>query len=279
MRAVHRLCIIIYTKAFALQLRKNHGKTSTGVAEKCLTKQCWTRFVWSTWWPFYGWPWLACWPSPTLTCASGDVSQPSVRYLPSCLTKGLPHQPTLSRNSRIGIWCGRQRMGLPSPRESTCYWCATTHWSTLSYYLWGSPAHCSVNGATHQLWWPILIGNLSHTASKFCPSQSSQSSNGEDKSGPNRTAKSLTLTQHILATDLLRCKSIQELWRETAHRRGFPRCSQGISHRVGSPQAHCLQLSCLPGENHIILPARLDVRSIITSGYFLPTWLVWCRGD
>ena len=80
----------IYTPAFALQLRKNHGKTSVGVAEKRLTEQCWPRFVWSTWWPFYGRHRPACWPSPTLSCASGDLGQPSVRYLPSCRTKGFP---------------------------------------------------------------------------------------------------------------------------------------------------------------------------------------------
>jgi hypothetical protein len=46
----------IYTPAFALQLRKNHGKTSVVVAEKRLTEDCWARFVWSTWWPFHGRP-------------------------------------------------------------------------------------------------------------------------------------------------------------------------------------------------------------------------------
>ena len=59
MRAVPRLCIIIYTPAFALQLRKNYGKTSVMVAEKCLTAQCWARFVQSSCGRFMGcldWP-------------------------------------------------------------------------------------------------------------------------------------------------------------------------------------------------------------------------------
>jgi hypothetical protein len=80
----------IYTPAFALQLSKNHGKTSVGVAEKHLTEQCWIRFVWSTWWTFYGRHRPVCWPSPTLSCASGDLGQSSARYLPSCWTKGFP---------------------------------------------------------------------------------------------------------------------------------------------------------------------------------------------
>jgi hypothetical protein len=44
---------LVYTPAFALQLRKNHGKTSVGVAEKRPTEDCWAQFVWSTWWPFH----------------------------------------------------------------------------------------------------------------------------------------------------------------------------------------------------------------------------------
>jgi hypothetical protein len=79
-----------YTPAFDLQLRKNHGRTSVGVAEKRLTEDCWARFVWWTWWPFHGRPRRACWPSPPLACASGDLGRPSVRYLPSCRTKGFP---------------------------------------------------------------------------------------------------------------------------------------------------------------------------------------------
>jgi hypothetical protein len=35
--------------AFTLQMRKNHGKTSVGVPERCLANQRWTRFVPSTW--------------------------------------------------------------------------------------------------------------------------------------------------------------------------------------------------------------------------------------
>jgi hypothetical protein len=61
----------IYTPAFTLQLRKNHGKTSVGVAEKRLTEYCWAQFVSSTWRPFHGRPRPACWPSLPLSCASG----------------------------------------------------------------------------------------------------------------------------------------------------------------------------------------------------------------
>ena len=78
----------IYTPAFALQQRKNHGKPSVGVAEKRLTQQCREQLIWSTWWPLHGRPRPACWPSPPLACVSGDLGQPSVRYLPSCRTKG-----------------------------------------------------------------------------------------------------------------------------------------------------------------------------------------------
>jgi len=35
----------LYTLAFALQLRKNHGKTSVRVTKGCLADQCRTRFV------------------------------------------------------------------------------------------------------------------------------------------------------------------------------------------------------------------------------------------
>jgi hypothetical protein len=90
-------------KIIRLTTEENHGKTSVGVAEKRPTEVCWARFVWSTWWPFHGRPRPACWPSPPLACASGGLGHPSVRYLPSCRTKRFPHQPTLSRNSRLGI--------------------------------------------------------------------------------------------------------------------------------------------------------------------------------
>jgi hypothetical protein len=41
--------------------------------------------------------------------------------------RGSAHQPTLSRNCRLGIWCGRRRMELPSPREFAYYWCTNMH--------------------------------------------------------------------------------------------------------------------------------------------------------
>jgi hypothetical protein len=86
---VPRLCIKLYPD-IRLTTEENHGKTSVGVAEKRLTEDCWELFVWSTWWPFHGRPRPVCWPSPPLACASGDLGQPSVRYLPSCRTKGFP---------------------------------------------------------------------------------------------------------------------------------------------------------------------------------------------
>jgi hypothetical protein len=117
----------VYTPAFALQLRKITVKPQVGIAEKRLTEDCWARFVWSTWWPFHGRTRPVCWPSPPLACASDGLGHPSVRYPPSCRNKGFPHQPTLSRNSRLGIWCGRQIMELLNPREFAYYWCTEVH--------------------------------------------------------------------------------------------------------------------------------------------------------
>jgi hypothetical protein len=76
-----------YTLAFALRLRKNHGKTSVRVAEKWLAEQRWARFVLSISLPFYGLSVLACWPqSPsrlihthTVPCPCHAVS----RYFPN----------------------------------------------------------------------------------------------------------------------------------------------------------------------------------------------------
>jgi hypothetical protein len=85
----HRLCMKFYP-GIRLTTEETHGKASVGVAEKRLTEDCWPRFLWSTWWPFHGRPRPVCWPSAPLVCASGDLGQPSVRYLPSCRTKGFP---------------------------------------------------------------------------------------------------------------------------------------------------------------------------------------------
>jgi hypothetical protein len=86
---VPRLCIKLYPD-IRLTTEENHGKTSVGVVEKRPTEDCWARFVWSTWWPFHGRPRPVCWPSSPLACASGDLGQFSVRYLPSCRNKGFP---------------------------------------------------------------------------------------------------------------------------------------------------------------------------------------------
>jgi hypothetical protein len=49
MRAVPRLSIIFNAPAFALQLRKNHGKPSVRASERCSGYQCPDPIVWSTW--------------------------------------------------------------------------------------------------------------------------------------------------------------------------------------------------------------------------------------
>jgi hypothetical protein len=113
----------IYTLAFALQLRKNHGKTSVGAAEKCLTAVLGTiRLV----------DLVAVLRATTAglvavtTFASGYLGQPSVRYLPSCQTKGFPAPANLE--SKIsGIWCDRQRTEHPSPREFAYNLCTKVH--------------------------------------------------------------------------------------------------------------------------------------------------------
>jgi hypothetical protein len=125
MRAVPRLCIKLYP-VIRLTTEENHGKTLVGVAEKRLTEGCWARFVWSTWWPFHGRPRPVCWPSPPLACASGDLGEPSVRYLPSCRTKGFPASAkfrvkTLRQGS--DVVGERRKTELPNPREFACYWC------------------------------------------------------------------------------------------------------------------------------------------------------------
>jgi hypothetical protein len=43
------------------------------------------------------------------------------KYLPSCRTRGSPHQLTLSQSSRSGLWCGRQKAERQDPRVSACY--------------------------------------------------------------------------------------------------------------------------------------------------------------
>jgi hypothetical protein len=46
---------------------------------------------------------------------------PRSAYLPSCRTRGFPHQLTLSRSSQSGLWCGRQTAEHPDPCVSACY--------------------------------------------------------------------------------------------------------------------------------------------------------------
>jgi len=101
----------LYTLAFALQLRKNHGKTCQGI-RKALS-----------------------WPAPNAMASTGLLvpaalgfsvrrrGQPSVR-VSICLVAELgasPHQLILSQSSQSGLWCGRQEVEHPDPRESTCH--------------------------------------------------------------------------------------------------------------------------------------------------------------
>jgi len=49
--------------------------------------------------------------------------QPSVRVNICRVAelRGSPRQLTLSRNSKLGLWCGRRKKEHPNPRESACY--------------------------------------------------------------------------------------------------------------------------------------------------------------
>jgi len=79
-----------YTLAFALQLRKNHGKTSFRVTERRSADQHQTRFVYSTC-PSRAMASTGLLASPPLAYASGDgVNLGQRKYLPSCRTKGFP---------------------------------------------------------------------------------------------------------------------------------------------------------------------------------------------
>jgi hypothetical protein len=81
-------------------------------------------------------------------------------------------------------------------------------------------------------------------------------------------------TWHILQAGPPRWKRIQELWWESANRRGFPRCGQSIRHRMGwRPflEAHGPRHPLLPGEKHLILPARSAVPK-------RPSFSLWHEG-
>jgi len=91
-----------------LQRRKNHGKTSFRVPERCLAKQCWTRFVPSTWSLFcvgLDWP-----VDPGRTKLARQATWVTPRWaLNICRIAELrrfPQQLTLSRDSRLGLWYG-----------------------------------------------------------------------------------------------------------------------------------------------------------------------------
>ena len=121
-----RLCIKIYTPVFALQLRKNHRKTSVGVAEKRLSSVGHDLFGWLGS-HFMGDLYRPAghhhlWHAPRVTWASprSDICQ--VTKL-----RGPPNQLTLSQNSRLGIWCCQQTTELPSAHEFVYYWCTKVH--------------------------------------------------------------------------------------------------------------------------------------------------------
>jgi hypothetical protein len=85
---VPRLCKKFYP-GIRITTEENHGKTSVEVAEKCQLLILGTiRLV--DLMSFHGRPRPVCMPLSPLACESGGWGQSSVRYLPSCLTKGFP---------------------------------------------------------------------------------------------------------------------------------------------------------------------------------------------
>jgi hypothetical protein len=117
MRAVPRLCIIIYTLSFALQLRKNLSRGSWKAPNWAVLGhnsfgRLGVRFMGDVDWPV-GHRHLRLAPRVTWASPPSDICR--VAEL-----RGSPHQLTLSRN---WLWCCRQRIELQSPCECACYWC------------------------------------------------------------------------------------------------------------------------------------------------------------
>jgi hypothetical protein len=83
-------------------------------------------------------------------------------------------------------------------------------------------------------------------------------------------------TYHLYKSWVPACTHTQ-LWQEAAHRHDLPFCGQCLRHRTGGRpglKAHGPQRSLIPGENHLITPARSDFRSSPSSSYFLSPWHV-----
>jgi hypothetical protein len=85
--------------------------------------------------------------------------------------------------------------------------------------------------------------------------------------------------------ELHRCNwpaSIKErLWGEAAHKGGVSRRKQGIRHCTGrrpSLQAHRSQLPLIPGKGNLIVPARSDLRVVLSSSDILSPCHAVCRG-
>jgi len=96
-------------------------KSSVRITEWRPAVQRRTRFVLSTW-TSRRWPRLDCChclPCLSLQATGSNLGQ--LKFLPSCRTRGFPHLVTLSRNSRSGLWCGRQRAERSDPRVCACY--------------------------------------------------------------------------------------------------------------------------------------------------------------
>lgn len=107
----------IFAKYMRLKLRKNYeNKTSGRIADKCLAVNLAAR-------PLGCLDWAAIAVS-SFACTSGESGQPwvSASICRVAELRAFPHQLTLSRNSRLGLCCGRRRTELPNPRKFTCYY-------------------------------------------------------------------------------------------------------------------------------------------------------------
>jgi hypothetical protein len=103
----------------------NSGKIAENpvrATKRCWASQCPARFVCSTW--SSSSDVLNRLAGPRCSWLTRHAEWPTLgqrRYLPSCRTRGSPHQVTLSRNSPSELLRGRRRMEYPDPRESACY--------------------------------------------------------------------------------------------------------------------------------------------------------------
>ena len=95
-----RLCIL-YPGIF-LTTEENHGKTSVRVAERRSADPNAIRFVdMAIAGDGLDWPAGPCRPSLTRQASGATLGQR--KYLPSCRTRGSPHQLTMSRGSQSGL--------------------------------------------------------------------------------------------------------------------------------------------------------------------------------